>query len=173
MNSRTVISNVPLVIKAIRFAEKFHRGQVRKGTGSPYYYHPVAVGFIIMAYKRSRHLAELICAAILHDTLEDTDLTFERITKEFGVLVASLVQELTNDEEEIKRIGKLDHHKKKLIGMSSYGLYLKLADRLHNVSDYPSRKTIDETLELMAHLRKHRKLSKGQQMMVKEIVHLC
>lgn len=173
MSSRFVVHNIPLVLKAIRFANKFHHGQVRKGTGDPYYYHPVAVGLILVAYKSSKHLAELLCAAILHDTLEDTNLSFETITKEFGSLVASLVYELTNDEEEIEKIGKLAYHKKKLVGMSSYGLYLKLADRLHNISDNPSDKMVSETVELMVHLKKNRKLTKSQSDMVQEIIRLC
>ena len=173
MSSRVIVSNIPLVLKAMRFADKFHRGQTRRGTGQPYYYHPIAVAFILVAYKRSRGLTDLICAAILHDTIEDTKLSFEVITKEFGQLIASLVLELTNDNEEIERVGKLAYQMKKLVGMSSYALYLKLADRLHNISDNPSAKMVSETLELMTHLKKNRKLTKGQRAMVQEIIDLC
>lgn len=173
MTSRVVVTNIPLVLKAIRFANKHHQGQVRRGSGDPYYYHPIAVALILVAYKNSKNLVLLICAAILHDTIEDTKLTFEKIVKEFGKLVASLVLELTNDEKEIMRIGKLAYHKKKFVGMSSYGLYIKLADRLHNISDNPSATMISETLELMTHLMKHRKLTKGQRGMVQEIIRLC
>jgi (p)ppGpp synthase/HD superfamily hydrolase len=173
MTSRVVVSNVPLVLKAVRFADKFHRGQTRRGTGEPYYYHPIAVGLILVAYKSSKRLGELICSAILHDTIEDTGLSFEKIAKEFGSLVASLVLELTNDNKEIERVGKLAYHKKKLVGMSSYALYLKLADRLHNMSDQPSEKMVSETLELMDYLKKNRKLTKGQRAMVQEIIRLC
>lgn len=173
MASRVVVSNIPLVLKAIRFANRSHRGQVRKGTGDPYYHHPIAVSFILVAFKNSKHLAELICAAILHDTLEDTGLTFDVIAREFGSLVASLVFELTNDEGEIRKVGKLAYHKKKLVGMSSYALYIKLADRLHNISDNPSKKMVDETLELMEYLKRNRKLTKGQRAMVQEIIRLC
>lgn len=171
--SRHIIDNAPLVLKAMQFAEKAHHGQKRKGSGLPYFYHPITVAIIVASFKQSRHLSELLCAACLHDTLEDTNLTFEEIAQEFTHLVASLVQELTNDEEEIARIGKLEYHKKKLVGISSYALYLKLADRLHNVSDQPSDKMVKETLELMEHLKKKRKLTKGQKAMVAEIIAIC
>jgi (p)ppGpp synthase/HD superfamily hydrolase len=173
MTSRVVVTNIPLVLKAIKLADKSHHGQIRNSTGDPYFYHPIAVGLVVLSYKRSKRLVELICAAILHDTLEDTDLTFEKINRGFGTLVASLVLELTNDDEEIEKIGKLEYHKKKLVGMSSYGLYLKLADRLHNVSDNPSKKMVTETFELMAHLKKRRKLTKSQSAMVQEIIRIC
>jgi guanosine-3',5'-bis(diphosphate) 3'-pyrophosphohydrolase len=167
------VYDVALVLKAMKFAEKAHAGQKRRGSGQPYFYHAIAVGFILVAHKGSKYLAELLCAAILHDTLEDTDLSFETIAKEFGSLVASLVRELTNDEEEIQRIGKLAYHKKKLVGMSSYGLYLKLADRLHNVSDNPSEQMMKETIELVEHLKKKRRLTKGQKALVEEILSVC
>jgi hypothetical protein len=57
--------------------------------------------------------------------------------------------------------------------MSSYALYIKLADRLHNISDNPSKKMVDETLELMEYLKRNRKLTKGQRAMVQEIIRLC
>jgi len=173
MPSRFVVYNIPIVLKAISFANAHHRGQTRRGSGEPYYYHPIAVALILVAYKSSKRLGELICAAILHDTMEDTNLSFEEITKEFGSLTASLVLELTNDDKEIRKVGKLAYHKKKLVGISSYGLYLKLADRLHNISDQPSEKMISETLDLITHLKKYRKLSKSQYAMAQEIIRLC
>lgn len=171
--SRYIVDNMPLVLKAIRVVEVAHKGQKRKGSGLPYFYHPVTVAIIVASFKQSKYLTEILCAAILHDTLEDTALTFEKITKDFSPLVAGLVRELTNDEEEIARVGKLEYHKKKLVGMSSYGLYIKLADRMHNVSDNPSEKMVEETLELMTHLKKNRKLTKAQKTMVKEIISVC
>jgi (p)ppGpp synthase/HD superfamily hydrolase len=171
--SRHIIDNAPLVLKAMQFAEKAHHGQKRKGSGVPYFYHPVTVAIIVASFKHSKHLTEILCAAILHDCLEDTALTFEKIAKEFTSLVAGLVQELTNDEAEIARVGKLEYHKKKLVGISSYALYIKLADRLHNVSDQPSEKMVVETIVLMEHLRKSRKLTKAQKAMVAEVISVC
>lgn len=107
MSRRYLVNNIALVMSAISASQKYHKGQTRKVSGDPYYHHTIAVALIVVAFKRSKHLGELICAAILHDTLEDTKLTFEQISQMFSPFVASLVFELTNDEEEIKRIGKL------------------------------------------------------------------
>jgi GTP pyrophosphokinase len=171
--SRYVLSNAGLVLKALKIAERAHKGQFRRSTGAPYFHHPVTVAIVVAGFKQSKHLAEILCAAILHDTLEDTELTFSDIAKMFTPLVASIVQELTNDKEEIERIGKLAYHKKKLVGMSSYSLTIKLADRLHNVSDNPTEKMVTETIELIVHLKKQRKLTKAQKELAKEILTIC
>lgn len=162
-----------LVLKALKFATQKHQGQVRKGSGLDYVTHTIAVSYILAAFKRSKHFEELIVAAILHDTLEDTDTTFIELATEFTPLVASLVLELSNDEEQIKLLGKLAYHKKKLVGMSSYGLVIKLADRLHNVSDQPTEKMVIETIELMEHLKENRRLSGTQFKLVEEILRVC
>ncbi|MEX3984275.1 HD domain-containing protein [Paraburkholderia sp. EG287A] len=162
-----------LLLDAIKFIDEHHAGQTRRGSGAPYASHPVAVSYLVAAYKRSKHLPSLLIAALLHDTLEDTGVTFEEIAKRFGAFVASLVLELTNDDDEIKRIGKLEYHSRKLLGISSYALYIKLADRLHNISDHPTKNMVRDTLELMRRLRAGRKLTKGQKEMASEIERIC
>lgn len=164
---------VKLILDAIQYGNEKHAGQIRKGSGDAYITHPIAVSYIIAAYKRSKKLPELLAAAILHDTLEDTDATFIELATRFTPLVASLVLELTNDEEQIAKVGKLEYQKKKLVSMSSYALIVKLADRMHNVSDQPSEKMIVETLDLMRHLTENRKLTQTHLEMVKEIVCIC
>jgi (p)ppGpp synthase/HD superfamily hydrolase len=161
-----------IVLKAYRFGDLKHKGQVRKVSGADYISHPIAVSYVVAAHKKSKHLEELLAAAILHDTLEDTDTSFEELAREFTPLVASLVLELSSDKEEISRMGKLSYLKKKLIGLSSYGLVLKLADRLHNVSDSPTDKMKADTLELMKFLKKNRKLSNTQTVLVEKIVEM-
>lgn len=171
--SRRRIDNTHMFLNALRMAEVAHEGQKRKGSGLPYVYHPINVALIVSGFKQSKHLTEILCACIFHDCLEDTALTFEEIARDFSPLVASLVQELTNDKAEIARIGKLAYHKKKLVGMSSWGLYIKLGDRIDNISDNPTAKMVDDTLLLMEHLKKNRKLTKAQSAMVAEIISLC
>ena len=96
-----------LVLKAIRFAEKYHEGQFRKVSGLPYVSHPVAVSYLIMKYKgASKNITNLLAAYILHDTLEDTSLTMIDIGKEFNNMIASIVFELTTDEEQKNLLGK-------------------------------------------------------------------
>ena len=162
------------LLKAIQFANEKHDGQVRRGTNLPYISHPVAVSYLVAAYKgRSKKLKELLIAAVLHDCLEDTDTRFEELVAQFGPLVASLVLELTNDKEQVQKMGKLEYQTKKLLGMSSYALVIKLADRLHNISDQPLPKMLDNTITLMARLREGRKLSRSQVALVEAIEALC
>ena len=115
-----------MLLDAYKFAEEKHEGQVRKGSGDPYVTHVIAVSYLVAAYKRSSHLLEMLVAAMLHDALEDTDATFAEIAQRFTPLVASLVLELTNDEAQVAKVGKLAYQTKKLLGVSSYGLVIRV-----------------------------------------------
>lgn len=148
-----------LVLKALDFARERHHGQVRKVSNLPYITHPVAVSYIVASFKHSRHHEELLTASILHDVLEDTETTFVELAERFGPMVSSIVAELTNCADSIREMGKLEYHKRKLVGMSSYALVIKLADRLDNVRDNPTHKMIRDTRELMDHVEKRRRLS--------------
>ena len=90
---------------ALAYASKAHSGQTRSDN-TPYIAHPERVAASVQRFKKSHNLDALMSAAYLHDTIEDTDTTKEDLEKMFGVLVASLVQELTSDKEEIDKIGK-------------------------------------------------------------------
>lgn len=158
-----------LVRKAFEFANRKHEGQVRKVSKLPYVGHPVAVSYIVSAHKRSKHLPELLAASLLHDTLEDTDTTFVELATEFGALVASLVQELSNDSVKIAEVGKLVYQKNKMRGMSSYGLVIKLADRLSNLQDNPTQKMLSESRDLVNYVKGVRKLSKTQLTLINDI----
>ena len=162
-----------LILDAHNFAKEKHHGQLRKGTGEEYFTHPMSVSYVVARYKKSKHLEELIAAAYLHDVLEDTNATFAELAAKFGPMVASLVFELTNDPVEIAAIGKKAYHMKKMVAMSSYALVLKLADRYHNISDNPTQTMVNDTLEIMQHLLKARKLSKTHKVMVADIIALC
>jgi len=161
------------VIEAIKFAERHHRGQERKGSGLPYVTHPVAVSYLLAKYKVSRHLEALIIAAILHDIFEDTKVTFSQVQRKFGPLVASLVLELTNDPEQIALLGKLEYQTRKLIGISSWALVVKLVDRLHNISDRPSARMVTDTIQMLTTLRERRRLSGTHKRIVADILALC
>ena len=126
--------------EALQYATQAHAGQTRAG-GDPYITHPMRVADHIRQYKQSHNLEALISAAYLHDTIEDTDTTHEILHDLFGGLVASLVQELTSDPEQIKQMGKAQYLSHKMAAMSSYGLVIKLADRLDNVKDITTART--------------------------------
>lgn len=154
------------VKQALDYATQAHAGQTRSG-GEPYIGHPVRVANTIQQYKKSHNIDALIAAAYLHDTIEDTDTTHEALHDLFGGLVASLVLELTSDLEQIKKIGKKEYLAKKMAhDMSSYGLVIKLADRLDNVQDIATAKDANwrarykaETLHIMDYIEKNRVLS--------------
>lgn len=131
-----------LTNKAIAFAMKAHEGQTRKVSGLPYIVHPIEVYAICKKYKESHCIDEICAAAVLHDTLEDTELTYDYLSREFGETVASLVQEVTTDAKKCAEIGKLEYINYKLKNLSSWALVIKLADMLANVTDNPAEKTI-------------------------------
>ena len=80
--------NTDLFDKAAKFAIDAHRGGERKGKGYPYILHPMEAAGIVSSISND---PELLAAAILHDTVEDTPVTIEQIRQEFGDRVASLV----------------------------------------------------------------------------------
>ena len=79
--------------KALKFATEAHGDQVRKYTGDPYIVHPVAVSNIV---KTVKHTPEMLAASLLHDVVEDTNVTIDEIKAEFGDAIANLVFWLTD-----------------------------------------------------------------------------
>lgn len=161
--------------QAARFAAQAHSGQKRSG-GLPYISHPVRVANLVKKYKNSKALDDLLSAAFLHDTIEDTDTTEEQLKKMFGELVASLVSELTSNKEEIDRVGKTEYLANKMTNMSSWGLVIKLADRLDNVSDIKNAKTPAwrhryriETETILDRIEKDRELSNTHKNLISAI----
>lgn len=161
---------------ALEFATIAHSGQKRSG-GLPYIVHPIAVAKSVETYKnRSKNMNALRDAALLHDTLEDTETTVEQIKDLFGELVASLVQELTSDTEKISEMGKAKYLAHKMVNMSSYALVIKLADRLDNVQDIAHAKTPEwrakykrETEHILQHIVNSRALSRTHQKIITAI----
>ncbi len=150
----------PMIEKAIKTAIEYHGSQER-ASGEPYYSHPLEVARIIAGMKLDN---ASIITAILHDTIEDTDLTIKDIEREFGVEIAKLVDgvtKLTKIKFQPHNIRQADNFRKLLLAMSDdiRVLLVKLVDRMHNMRtiDYiPSeekRKRIAiETMEIYAPL---------------------
>lgn len=122
-----------IITSAENLARDKHKHQKRAFTGEPYFNHPYRVALYAQAYKLSN---DCICAAYLHDTIEDTDVTYSDLLKMFGKHIADLVQELTSDTEQIKNIGKTLYLINKMNDMSDQAFTIKLLDRLDNVSDF-------------------------------------
>jgi GTP pyrophosphokinase len=149
--------DVSIVERAFVAAELAHRDQLRK-SGEPYITHPLAVAHI---------LAELgigpitLAAALLHDTVEDTDYKLDQLEKDFGAEVAMLVDGVTKlDKVKFGDHAQAETVRKMVVAMSRdiRVLVIKLADRLHNartwgfVPEETARRKAQETLEIYAPL---------------------
>ena len=86
-----------MIDEAILFAAKAHQNEVRKGNGQPYIFHPIEVLFLVSLMSKDD---EVLCAAVLHDTVEDTDVTIEEIKETFGSRVADLVSYESEDKRD-------------------------------------------------------------------------
>jgi guanosine-3',5'-bis(diphosphate) 3'-pyrophosphohydrolase len=149
--------NVAIVLRSYDLGESAHRGQTRK-TGEPYILHPVAVAQIL-ANLRMDHVS--IAAAILHDTIEDTDLGWKDIEADFGPEIADLVEGVTKlDKMKFRTRVEADAEsfRKLMLAMSRdlRVIFIKLADRLHNMRTLGSmtqgsrRRIARETLDIYA-----------------------
>lgn len=126
--------NVVTLLTALEFAADKHRRQKRKDAeGSPYVNHLIAVTRILSAEGQVDDDAALL-AAVLHDTVEDTDTTFEELDARFGATIARLVREMTDDKMLAKAVRK-QHQIDHAPGASPFARQLKIAAKVANVRD--------------------------------------
>ncbi len=145
------------IMRAYTLANSAHEGQVRS-SGDPYISHPLAVAMILVDFCMD---SDTICAALMHDVVEDTDIPLEEIRKKFGEDVALMVDGVTKigqvplnskEEQHAENIRKI------LMAMSKdiRVIIIKLADRLHNMRTldarpaHKQRKTSLETMNFYA-----------------------
>ncbi len=124
--------DVSAIQKAYDIAERMHEGQTRK-SGDPYITHPLAVAAILAELGMT---APTLCAALLHDTVEDTAYTLEELRKDFGDEVVRLVDGVTKlDKVKYGDSAQSETIRKMVVAMSRdiRVLVIKLADRLHNM----------------------------------------
>ena len=123
-----------LLLRALEFAAAKHRDQRRKGRGaSPYINHPIEVARAL-ADVGGVHDPEILSAAILHDTVEDTQTTPAELEERFGARVRSLVEEVTDD----KKLSKAEQRRLQIVHaptLSPGARLIKLGDKLCNVRD--------------------------------------
>ena len=128
-------TEIDLVHRSYALAEEAHRPQRRK-SGEPYILHPIAVAMIVA--NEIGLAANPICAALLHDVVEDTDYTAEDIEHQFGPKIASIVVGLTKISGGVfvdQAVKQAENVRKLLLTMSDdiRVMLIKLADRLHNM----------------------------------------
>ncbi len=125
---------LPIILKALAFAAHKHRDQRRKDAGaSPYINHPIALADILVN-RGDIHDPVIVCAALLHDTVEDTETTAEELLHEFGKEIADVVIEVTDD----KRLPKAERKRLQVEhapSMSYAAKLIKLADKICNLQD--------------------------------------
>ncbi len=149
--------DIEKIMTAYELAEKAHEGQ-KRSSGEPYISHPVAVAYILVEYLMD---TDTIVSALLHDVVEDTDISLDTLRKKFGEDVANLVDGVTKiglvplntkEEQQAENIRKI------LMAMSKdiRVIIIKLADRLHNMRTltfrppHKQRKTSVETMNFYA-----------------------
>ena len=125
---------LPIVLTALEFAAQKHRDQRRKDAeASPYINHPIALAQVLAAEGGVADI-EVLAAALLHDTIEDTDTTGEELQREFGGRIAAIVAEVTDDtalpKADRKRL-QIEH----AATLSREAKLVKLADKICNLRD--------------------------------------
>lgn len=137
---------LPLIVNALSFAAHKHRDQRRKDIdASPYINHPIAL-VNILVNEAGIADAAVICGALLHDTVEDTETTPTELEEKFGKEVCGIVMDVTDDKslpKDIRKQRQIDHaahacHKAKLV---------KLADKISNLRDMATTPPPDWSLE--------------------------
>jgi (p)ppGpp synthase/HD superfamily hydrolase len=134
-----IVSNpvdIQEVKKAIYYAVKYHGSQKRQ-SGEPYYSHPLEVAYMLSEHAvkgKTRYFrTDLIVTAILHDCLEDTELTFAMIKAIFGRTVASQVMDLTRIKGDGRKIGAAEMIELLWLQKKFDMLFIKQLDRIHNL----------------------------------------
>ena len=149
--------DIGLFVKAYEFACRLHEGQYRKG-GGKYIIHPVQVAQIL---NRLDFDVNVICAGLLHDTVEDCGYTISQMSKDFNPTVAKIVDAVTAIEIDLDTYSEDDFPKfieeaqtyQKLISIGKenlYAFYIKFADRLNNlqtISCFPRYKQLAKIKE--------------------------
>jgi len=134
------------LLKALGFAAHKHRDQRRKDVeSSPYINHPIALANILC---NEGHVTDtnVICAALLHDTVEDTDTTPEELEREFGKEIRGIVMDVTDDktlEKAARKQRQIEH----AAHISDQAKLVKLADKISNLRDVSSNPPSDWDLQ--------------------------
>ena len=128
MNAEKTV-HISAVNKAIYFAKRYHSMQMRQ-SGLPYYSHPLEVAYMSLKYVFEEGV---IIASILHDTIEDTEATLEIIENEFGFRIAEMVEMLTRDKSDGRKLSIEQIFDDIFKRDDKEVMLIKILDRLHNL----------------------------------------
>lgn len=128
------ILDFDLINKAIHWAKKYHGDQKRK-SGEPYYSHPLEVAYMISEHNLK---TDVIVASILHDIIEDTEVTVGMIFDNFGWRIAEMVDRLTRDRPDGTKLTIEEIITNAYQKQDKEVLLIKLIDRLHNIQNIES-----------------------------------
>jgi guanosine-3',5'-bis(diphosphate) 3'-pyrophosphohydrolase len=135
-----------VLIDAMNFAADKHRNQRRKDTeASPYINHPIALAKILSVECRVSD-PRVLCAAVLHDTIEDTKTTYRELVRQFGPRIARIVLEVTDDktlDKAVRKQRQIEHAPQ----LSPGAKLVKLADKIANLRDIIERPPANWPLE--------------------------
>ena len=144
-------ADTAFLLKAIEFASRKHSMQRRNAGASPYINHPIAVAHVLADAGGVTDLITLM-AAVLHETIEDTETTPAELEQQFGETVRKLVQEMTDDKtlkKGVRRQLQIEQAPK----LSRRAKAIKLADKIANVQDVvehsPPRWTLAQRIEYL------------------------
>jgi guanosine-3',5'-bis(diphosphate) 3'-pyrophosphohydrolase len=129
-----VASDLPLILKALAFAAHKHKDQRRKDVeASPYINHPIALADVLCNEVGITDV-EVLCSALLHDTVEDTDTTPEELETEFGSTIRQIVMDVTDDNQQpwLERKELQVQHAARACDKAKL---VKLADKICNLRD--------------------------------------
>jgi guanosine-3',5'-bis(diphosphate) 3'-pyrophosphohydrolase len=131
-------NELALLLKALAFAAHKHRDQRRKDpAASPYINHPIALADVLVNEGGVTDV-EVLCAALLHDTVEDTDTTHEELANAFGSRVARIVAEVT-DDQALPKAERKRLQVEQAAHLSPEAKLVKLADKICNLRDVAER----------------------------------
>lgn len=126
--------DLKLLLRVLAFAARKHSGQRRKDVAaSPYINHPIALASVLCNEAHITDI-EVICGALLHDTVEDTETTEAELAGEFGTAIAAIVMAVTDD----KTLGKAERKEAQIVHaahISDKAKLVKLADKISNLRD--------------------------------------
>ena len=139
-------NDLRLLLKATEFAANRHRNQRRKDVdASPYVNHPIALANVLVD-AGGIHDVVVLCAALLHDTIEDTETTADELDAHFGREITSVVLEVTDDktlDKHVRKQRQVDHAHH----ISQEAKLVKLADKICNLRDILASPPVDWSAE--------------------------